>query len=157
MHDDEHRTVEDIEAELIVAGCIVASPLGADLAAQRLTAEHFTRPYLRDLFDIGPHLPSERPTFTDPFEPGLADQRATAASQATGVAAADVALLVSRRLTMVDGTGYYARRLQRAHARRTIASLLDDADTLVHADSDDLAGQLAAVIEAVGTHCEQLR
>lgn len=156
MHDDE-RTIEDIEAELIVAGCVVASPRGAELAAERVTADHFTRPHLRDLFDAAGDLPATPPTFDDPLEPGLADQRVAAAADVTGITVADVDLLVARRLTMVDGNGVYAARLQRAHTRRTLAAIVDDAGRLLRADSDDLAHEVSSLLDAAAVHCEQLR
>lgn len=124
--------IEDVDAELNLVACAVASPQGSDLAHQRVTVDQLTRPYLQRLFAATPHLARRPPDFTVAEswdQPGLCDQRVREAAEAAGVLADDVTLLVARRLSMTDSQGYWAGRVTDAATRRQAAG---DLETIAH-------------------------
>jgi hypothetical protein len=112
--------IEDVDAELIIAGCAVASPEGAAIAHRYLTADMFTRPYLRDLFTVSIDLP---PRTVDSGE----SERISEAARRTGINEADIALLVRRRPVLTDKAGGYAERVWNAWQRRQALLHLTDA------------------------------
>lgn len=136
MFDDQPLYVP--QAELTAAGAAVYSAEGARNAHRLLVAGDFHDPALGDLFAVGPELPTEHEPGHDPLAfdaPLLWEVRASAAADLTGIRLTDVREVVSRRLVLVDTTGYFARQVKaaaaaRAERRRRVVELAEEAEQL---------------------------
>lgn len=139
----------DVEAELVLAGCVVASARATRLAHDRLEPQHFSRPHLRRLFEIAPNLDSQPPDFdTDPTAQCLVDIRTTQAAELANVDLGDVRQLVEQRPLLDDRSGAYAGRVLLAWHRREIAIALEDAMNRLSLGTNDDA--VASLCHAIG-------